>query len=113
VNTPLSFVEAWCAHQGAVVEPLAEGVEILQPTELVTALGLPEHARYSEQPGPGSVWVGYGSPVLEKLLQAANREAPWVALTLELICDEKLHVICAQCVPQAEGRWQCPACHCL
>lgn len=83
MNTPLSFVEAWSEHQGAVVEPLAEGVEILQPTELATSLGLPEHARYSEQPGPGSVWVGYGSPVLEKFLQAATREVPWVALTLE------------------------------
>jgi hypothetical protein len=83
VNTPMSFVEAWCAHQGAVVEPLAEGVEILQPTELATGLGLPEHARYSEQPGSGSVWVGYGSPVLEKFLQAATREVPWAALTLE------------------------------
>jgi hypothetical protein len=58
-------------------------VEILQPAELLTSLGLPEHARYSEQPGPGSVWVGYGSPVLERLLQAATREVPWVALVLE------------------------------
>ncbi|MFL5343148.1 MAG: hypothetical protein ACJ8AT_00035 [Hyalangium sp.] len=83
MNTPQSFVEAWCAHQGAVVEPWAEGVEILQPTELITALGLPEHARYSEQPAPGSVWVGYGSPVLERILQAATREVPWAALVLE------------------------------
>jgi hypothetical protein len=79
----LSFVEAWCAHQGAVVEPLAEGVEILQPAELATSLGVPEHACYGEQPGPGSVWVGYGSPVLEKFLQAATREVPWVALALQ------------------------------
>jgi hypothetical protein len=84
VNTPLPFVEAWCAHQGAVVEPLAEGVEILQPIELATSLGLPEHARYGEQPAPGCIWVGYGSPVLEKLLQAATREVPWAAFTLEL-----------------------------
>lgn len=83
MNTPLSFVEAWSAHQGAVVEPLAEGVEILQPTELATSLGLPEHARYEERPTPGSVWVGYGSPVLEKFLQEATREVPWVALTFE------------------------------
>ncbi len=83
MNTPQSFVEAWCANHGAVVEPRAEGVEILQPPELITALGLPEHARYSEQPGPGSVWVGYGSPVLEQLLQAATREVPWAALVLE------------------------------
>jgi hypothetical protein len=83
VNTPLSFVEAWCARHGAVVEPRAEGVEILQPPEIVTALGLPEHARYGEQPGAESVWVGYGSPVLDQLLQAATREVPWVALVFE------------------------------
>ncbi len=83
MNTPLSFVEAWCAHQGAVVEPLTEGVEILQPTELATSLGLPEHARYGEQPVSGSVWVGYGSAVLEKFLQAATQEVPWAALMLE------------------------------
>jgi hypothetical protein len=83
VNTPLSFVEAWCSHHGAVVEPLAEGAEILQPTELATSLGVPEHARYGEQPIPGSVWVGYGSPVLEMFLQAATREVPWAAFTLE------------------------------
>ena len=83
MSTPLSFVEAWSVHQGAVVEPLAEGVEILQPTGLATALDLPEHARYGEQPAPGSVWVGYGSPVLEKILQVATRGVPWAALSLE------------------------------
>jgi hypothetical protein len=79
----LAFVEAWCAHQGAVIEPLPEGVEILQPSELATSLSLPEHARYGEHPAPDSVWVGYGSPVLEKVLQEATREVPWAALTLE------------------------------
>jgi hypothetical protein len=83
MNTPLSFVHAWSEHQGAVVEPREEGVEILQPAERAKALGLPEHARYSEQPTPGALWVGYGAPALEKLLQEATRHVPWAALRLE------------------------------
>jgi hypothetical protein len=82
VSTPLSFVEAWSAHQGAVVEPGEQGAEILQPPELARALGVPEHARYSEQPTPGTVWVGHGAPALERLLQEATRQVPWTALTL-------------------------------
>lgn len=83
MNSPLAFVQAWSEHQGAVVEPREEGVEILQPTERATALGLPEHARYSEQPAAGALWVGYGAPTLEKLLQEATRGVPWAALALE------------------------------
>ncbi len=82
MNTPLSFVQAWSAHQGAVVEPHPEGLEILQPAGLSSTLGVPEHARYREQPEPDAVWVGYGSPVLEKLLQEATRQVPWAVLSL-------------------------------
>jgi hypothetical protein len=82
VNTPLSFVQAWSAHQGAVVEPHPEGPEILQPARLATTLGVPEHALYREQPEPGAVWVGHGSPVLDKVLQGATQQVPWAALTL-------------------------------
>jgi hypothetical protein len=82
MSSPLSFVEAWSAHQGAVVEMHPEGPEILQPTGLASALAVPEHARYREQPEAGAVWVGYGSPALEKLLQEATRQVPWAALTL-------------------------------
>ncbi|WP_224368757.1 hypothetical protein [Hyalangium versicolor] len=83
MSTPLSFVRAWSEHRGAVVEAGQEGVEILQPAELATALGLPEHARYAEQPTPGALWVGYGAPTLERFLQEATRHVPWAALTLE------------------------------
>lgn len=83
MNTPLPFVQAWSEHHGAVVEPREDCVEILQPAEQATALGLPEHARYCEQPTPGALWVGYGAPTLEKLLQEATRHVPWAALTLE------------------------------
>ena len=83
MNTPLSFVRAWSAHQGALVEPLDAGAEILQPAGLAVTLGLPEHARYAEQPAEGAVWVGYGSPALDRLLQEATRQAPWAALVLE------------------------------
>jgi hypothetical protein len=83
VNTPLSFVRAWSAHQGALVEPLDAGAEILQPAGLAMTLGVAEHARYAEQPAEGAVWVGYGSPVLDRLLQEATRRVPWTALVLE------------------------------
>lgn len=82
MNTPLSFVQAWSAHQGAVVEVRPEGPELLQPAELAATLGVPEHAPYREQPEPGAVWVGHGSPVLEKLLQEATRRVPWAAYSL-------------------------------
>ncbi|HEX8702498.1 MAG TPA: hypothetical protein VF815_26930 [Myxococcaceae bacterium] len=82
MNTPLAFVEAWSTHRGAVVEANDEGLEILQPAALASVLGVPEHARYRQQPEGGAVWVGYGSPVLEKLLQEATGRVPWAALTL-------------------------------
>jgi hypothetical protein len=83
MNTPLSFIQAWSAHQGALVEHLEAGAEILQPAGLATTLGVPEHARYAEQLAADAVWVGYGSPVLDRLLQEATRHVPWTALALE------------------------------
>ncbi len=83
MNTPLSFVRAWSAHQGALVEPLDAGAEILQPAGLAVTLGVAEHARYAEQPTEDAVWVGYGSPVLDRLLQEATRRVPWTALVLD------------------------------
>lgn len=83
MNTPLSFVHAWSAHHGALVEALEAGAEILQPAALAVTLGVPEHARYVEQPAEDAVWVGYGSPVLDRLLQEATRQVPWTALVLE------------------------------
>jgi hypothetical protein len=84
VNTPLSFVHVWSAHHGALVEPVDAGAEILQPAGLAVALGVPEHARYVEQPTDDAIWVGYGSPVLDRLLQEATRQVPWTALVLAL-----------------------------
>jgi hypothetical protein len=83
VNTPLSFVHAWSARHGALVEPFDAGAEILQPATLAVTLGVPEHARYVEQPAEDAVWIGYGSPVLDRLLQEATRHTPWTALVLE------------------------------
>ncbi len=83
MNSPLSFVQAWSAHQGAVVEPREQGAEILLPPELSSSLALPELALYAEQPAPEALWVGYGAPVLERILQEATRRVPWAALVLE------------------------------
>lgn len=79
----LSFVRAWSARRGALVEEVETGTEILVPGELAAALGVPEHARYAEQPAPDAIWVGYGSPVLDRLLQEATRQAAWAALALQ------------------------------
>lgn len=27
------------------------------------------------------------------------------------VCDQKLHLLCERCVPSAQGRFDCPACH--
>ncbi|HWN69043.1 MAG TPA: hypothetical protein VNM90_15500 [Haliangium sp.] len=83
MNTPLSFVHTWSARHGALVEALDAGAEILQPAWLAMTLGVPEHARYVEQPAEDAVWAGYGSPVLDRLLQEATRHVPWTALVLE------------------------------
>lgn len=83
MNTPLSFVHAWSARHGALVEPCEAGAEILQPATLAVTLGVPEHALYVEQPAEDAVWIGYGSPVLDRLLQEATRQVPWTALVLE------------------------------
>ncbi len=84
MNTPLAFVETFSERRGALVEPREVGAEILQPLELTAPLGLPEHGWYTEQPENGSVWIGYGSPVLEKLLDEATRQIPWAGLKLDL-----------------------------
>jgi hypothetical protein len=26
------------------------------------------------------------------------------------LCDERLHLVCEACAPNAQGRWECPAC---
>lgn len=83
-TSPLAFVQAWSAHHGALVEPGERDAEILQPAALAAALGVPEHARYTGQPAAGAVWAGYGSPVLDTLLQEATRQVPWAALELAL-----------------------------
>lgn len=82
--TPLSFVAAYSERHGALVEAGARTTEILQPPGVIERLDVPEHGRYAERPEAAQVWVGYGSPALERFLHDATLDVPWTVMRLQL-----------------------------
>jgi hypothetical protein len=85
MSGPLAFIEAFSEERGAALDRADGATELLLPQALAGAVGVPEQARLTEQPGAaGTVWVGFGSPVLERFLSLATSEVVWAQARLTL-----------------------------
>jgi hypothetical protein len=83
VSEPLAFALEALGSRGALVDPTPEGGLAVLPPELARALGTPEELALT--PGaatPGLTGCGFGSPLLERLIQDARATVPvtWVRL---------------------------------
>jgi hypothetical protein len=75
VSAPLELARTLLSLEGAIVEGTADRIEALLPPSLAESLGMAEHVSIREREGDGALGVGYGSPALERLLDAATRGA--------------------------------------
>ncbi len=85
---PLDFALRFLELHDAAVQKEPGGLEALIPEELCARLGIPEHSRLQQDnPGneeePGSHFINYGSPLLEKMLAETLHRAPLAYCTLE------------------------------
>ena len=72
-----SFIERFFACQGAVVEKRGAGLEVLAPRQLAQRIGIPDYCHLTvDGESPESTSVNYGSPLLEKITQAASERIP-------------------------------------
>jgi hypothetical protein len=83
VIDPLSFTLEALGSRGALVDPTAEGGLAVLPPDLARALGTSEDLELT--PGaaaPGLTGCGFGTPLLERLIQDARASVPvtWVRL---------------------------------
>jgi len=81
VIEPLAFTLEALASRGALVDPTPEGALALLPANLARALGTAEDIRLTQgAPGEGLVGCGFGTPLLDRLIQDARASAPvaWV-----------------------------------
>ena len=79
-----SFVKRFFACQGAVVEKRAGGLDVLAPAALAKQIGIPEYCRLTvDSESPQSRSVSYGSPLLEKIIQAAGEQIPLTLVRLK------------------------------
>lgn len=78
------FAFRFLEHQGAVLEKRPAGFEALLPRDLRSTLETPEHIHITTETGADGVYVlQYGSSFLEKMVNAACAQMPFVANTLE------------------------------
>jgi hypothetical protein len=71
------FIHRFFACQGAVVEKRAMGLDVLVPGKLARRIGIPEYCHLSvDGESKESLNVNYGSPLLEKITQAAGQRIP-------------------------------------
>ncbi len=72
-----AFIHRFFACQGAVVEKRAMGLDVLVPGKLARRIGVSEYCHLSvEGESKESLSVNYGSPLLEKITQAAGENIP-------------------------------------
>jgi hypothetical protein len=77
------FIERFFASQGAVVEKRGPHLEVLAPRQLASRIGIPEHCQLTiGGEAPEGLGVHYGSPLLEKITQAAGEPAPLAVVRL-------------------------------
>jgi hypothetical protein len=83
VSDPLAFALEALGSRGALVDPTPDGGLAVLPPELARSLGIPEELALT--PGaatPDLTGCGFGSPLLERLIQDARATVPmtWVRL---------------------------------
>ena len=82
----IQFAFRFLENHGAVLERNGHGFEALLPDELSRLLGTGEHIRIKEESGAGfegAYSINYGSPLLEKMADAACARVPLLACRLE------------------------------
>jgi len=80
------FAFRFLENRGAVLERTTDGFEALLPDPLSQMLGIPEHIRIkdgSDNDTNGMFSIRYGTPLLEKMVDAACAQAPLLACSLE------------------------------
>jgi len=85
IPDPLAFASDALVARGALVEPPDQGSLALLPLALCRELGIPETCTLATDPGraPGNaVSCAIGSPLLERLGEAARASVPFAALAL-------------------------------
>ncbi|MBU0734845.1 MAG: hypothetical protein KKG10_11915 [Proteobacteria bacterium] len=82
----VQFAFRFLENRGAVLERTGDGFEALLPGPLSQMLGTPEHIQIKNGSGDdtnGMFSISYGSPLLEKMVDAARGQAPILACSLE------------------------------
>ena len=81
----LAFAARFLELRGAVLDKLAETVEVLLPEDLARGLDVPEHVELCKETSndPGRLPVAYGSPLLERILDAACGIAPMAVCVVD------------------------------
>jgi hypothetical protein len=77
------FVERFFASQGAVVEKRGAQLEVLAPRQLAQRIGIADHCHLTiGSEAPEGYGIHYGSPLLEKITQAAGDPTPLTVVRL-------------------------------
>jgi hypothetical protein len=76
-------------------------VHVLAPAAAV-------HLSVRRRKGRRSLALEYDAAT-SRIVAPACEACAWEAQT-PAICDGALHLVCERCVPDATGRWRCPAC---
>jgi hypothetical protein len=77
------FVERFFASQGAVVEKKGVHLEVLAPRQLARRIGIPDHCHLTiGSEAAEGYGIHYGSPLLEKITQAAGDPTPLTVVRL-------------------------------
>jgi hypothetical protein len=78
-----TFVERFFASQGAVVEKKGPRLEVLAPRQLARRVGIPDHCHLTiGSEAAEGCGIHYGSPLLEKITQAAGDPTPLTVVRL-------------------------------
>jgi hypothetical protein len=82
MTAPLEFASRCLAREGALVDAATETVEAVLPPALATELSLAEHVLLGDGRAAGTLAVGYGSALLERLVARVSGEVPFVLARL-------------------------------
>ncbi|MGD9244203.1 MAG: hypothetical protein PVH36_04680, partial [Desulfobacterales bacterium] len=78
------FIYRFLENRGAVIEKSTKGFDALLPDHLSKLLQVPEIIRIDTDPNSESVWsANFGSPLLEKMVNAACETVPFVECYLQ------------------------------
>jgi hypothetical protein len=78
------FVCRFLENRGAILEKSTKGFEVLLPDHLSQLLEAPEFIQIDTDPNSESIWsANFGSPLLEKMVNAACESVPFVECHLQ------------------------------